>query len=248
MKKNHFHTAIAIFLSVSMALSSCKKDNKIEGKGDTVLEFDHFWANASFKLNQDFVTASNQTVKFTKLKYLTSNYVFVREDGTEYAVPESYYLTDVATPSTLKLSIKNIPAGNYKGIQFIVGVDSARNTSGAQEGALATTNDLYWNWNTGYVFLKAEGTSPQNPMGFTYHIGGFKTPHAAQRTITFDFGSERLKVRKDKEVVIHAKVDVKKLFNNIDVSSLTMVHMPGPNAMKLADNYATMYSFEHLHN
>lgn len=248
MNTNFYASAFAILLALSATLSSCKKDDVIEGNGDTSLELEHVWGGAAFALNQDYTTESNQTVKFTKLKYLTSNYVFIKDDGSEYAVPESYYLTDAATASSTLLSIKNIPSGDYKGLRFIVGVDSARNTSGAQEGALATTNDLYWSWNTGYVFFKAEGSSPQSPMGFTYHVGGFKGATAAQRTITLDFGSSRLQVRKGKEVEVHAQVDIKKFFTGVDVSTTNMVHMPGADAMKLADNYATLFSFEHVHN
>lgn len=248
MKVNFYASAFTLLLAFSVSLFSCNKDELIEGTGDTVLELEHVWGSAPFALNKDFTTESNQTVKLTKLKYLTSNYVFIKDDGSEYFVPESYYLTDVANPNSTMLSLKNIPSGNYKGLRFIVGVDSARNTSGAQEGALATTNDLYWSWNTGYIFFKAEGSSPQSSTGFSYHVGGFKGATAAQRTITFDFGSSRLQVRKGKEVTVHAKVDVRKFFSGVDVSTTNRVHMPGADAMKLADNYATLFSFEHVHN
>ena len=36
--------------------------------------------------------------------------------------------------------------------------------------------DMYWTWNSGYIFFKMEGTSPAaTGMGnsFMYHIGGF---------------------------------------------------------------------------
>ncbi|MCS6818756.1 MAG: hypothetical protein RMJ53_02570 [Chitinophagales bacterium] len=246
MKNNNLYILLLFLLAV--ILHSCKKDESPEGNGNAEVEMENVWSAQSFALNTDYITAGNQTLKFTKLKYYVSNFVFIKDDGTEYKVPESYYLVNAADPASSKLKFKDLPAGDYKGLRFIVGVDSIRNTSGAQEGALATTNDMFWNWNTGYVFFKAEGTSPQAPSGFTYHIGGFKAPHSAIRTISFDFGSDRLKVRKGKEVVVHAKADIKKLFNNIDVSSPSMVHMPGPNAVKFADNYATLFSYDHVHN
>jgi hypothetical protein len=245
MKFNLLSLTIIASLFFSLSISSCKKDT---GKTTVTLELEHKWANAAFSLNNDFTTESNQTVNLSKLKYLLSNFVFKKSDGTEYKVPESYYLVNALTPSTFMLDFQDIPEGDYTSVKFIVGVDSARNTAGAQKGALATTNDLYWDWNMGYVFFKAEGTSPQNAMGLTYHIGGYGGAEAAQRTITLDFAGNKLLVRNSKEVEVHASVDIKKVFKNVDVASLGMVHMPGANALKIADNYATLFEFEHVHN
>jgi len=247
MKTNFLSIAAFAAILLTVTISSCKKDS-MEGTGSVEYELEHYWASTAFALNTDYVTSETQTVKLSKFKYLVSNFRLVKADGSEYAVPESYFLVDASVPSSVKVMLKEIPSADYKSLKYIVGVDSARNTAGAQTGALATTNDLYWSWNSGYIFMKAEGTSPQNSMGISYHIGGFKDANAAQREITINFGSESLQVRKGNEVVVHAKADVKKLFNGFDVSTTSMMHMPGPKALQLADNYAQMFSFEHLHN
>ncbi len=244
MKFNFINVCAIAALLFSFSITSCKKNN------DTTVTFDleHRWANTAFSLGQSYVTAGGDSVNLSKLKYLLSNFVFVKSDGSEYKVPESYYLVNALTPSSFYLDFKDIPEGDYTSVKFIVGVDSARNTAGAQTGALATTNDLYWDWNMGYVFFKAEGTSPKNAMGITYHIGGYGGANAAQRTIAIDFAGSKLQVRSGKAVELHASVDVKKVFTNIDLASMAMVHMPGANALKIADNYATLFTFEHVHN
>src|SRR5690606_18580217 len=72
------------------------------------------------------------------------------------------------------LDIDNVPAGYYVEIQYTMGVDSEKNVSGAQVGALSLSNGMFWDWNSGYIMLKAEGYSPQaENNGFAFHLGGF---------------------------------------------------------------------------
>ena len=247
MKLNFLSISTIVLFVISLSFSSCKKDD-VTGTGNVELELEHAWATSAFALNTDYTTSENQTVKLSKFKYLLSNFRLVKADGSEHAVPESYFLVDASKTASLKLMLKDIPSADYTTLKYIVGVDSARNTSGAQEGALATTNDMYWSWNSGYIFMKAEGTSPQNAMGISYHIGGFAGANAAQREIVINFAGDKLKVRNGNEVMIHVKGDVKTLFNGFDISTTSMMHMPGAKAVQLANNYAQMFSYLHLHN
>ena len=43
------------------------------------------------------------------------------------------------TPESLNFTIKDVPYGKYKSVEFLIGVDSVRNFSGAQYGALAVS-------------------------------------------------------------------------------------------------------------
>ena len=77
----------------------------------------------------------------------------------------------------------------------MIGVDSARNTSGAQLGALDPANSMFWSWNSGYIFVRMEGNSPQSTQPYNklqFHIGGFK---GATNCIKgeFDFSEETLR-------------------------------------------------------
>ena len=42
-----------------------------------------------------------------------------------------------------------------------LGVDSLRNVTGVQTGALDPAMDMYWTWNTGYVMAKLEAAAQQ---------------------------------------------------------------------------------------
>ncbi|MBS1734667.1 MAG: hypothetical protein JST02_15340, partial [Bacteroidetes bacterium] len=91
----------------------------------------------------------------SKLKYYISNLVFSGNGKDQEA--DTYFLVNAANESNA-FDI-TLPAGNYSSIQFLLGVDSIRNCSGAQTGALDPMNDMFWTWNSGYVMFKLEGSS-----------------------------------------------------------------------------------------
>lgn len=241
------------FISLALlGLYSCQNNNENEPANVTVY-FEHKFNTSSFALNTNYVNGSGDTVNFSKLKYYISNVELISAGGENWKETESYHLIDVSQSSSLSFSLNNVPGGEYTGIKFLVGVDSVRNVSGAQTGALDPANEMFWSWSTGYIFFKAEGTSPQSSNGtFTYHIGGFAGPNHALRWVTINFGSENLLVGANHEREVHLKVDVKKLFDgsNYTLSVANVHHQMMVNAVSasIANNYAEMYSLDHIHN
>ena len=139
----------------------------------------------------------------------------------------------------------------------MLGVDSVRNVSGAQTGGLDPAKGMFWTWSSGYIFFKLEGSSPKSgdvQKNLTYHIGGFQGPYKAQRNFTFDFGSVTANVTTTFNPEVHLTVDLNKFFGAkkiIDVSATGYYnHMTANDSINkiLADNYAEMISFEHIHN
>jgi hypothetical protein len=120
---------------------------------------------------------------------------------------------------------------------------------------------MYWGWNSGYIFFKMEGASaaaPVDPSGqhkFRYHIGGFGGYSAATinniKTITIDLNAGGIpKVRQGREANVHLMVDVLKLFNgttNISIATNPTV-MFSDFSVKVANNYASMFSHDHTEN
>jgi hypothetical protein len=215
------------------------------------IELDAEVNGGPFALNTEYTKADGQTFKATKFKYLFSNVKLTRADGTEYLVPESYYLVDAAVPTSTHFLLNNVPVGNYTGMSFILGVDAVRNSSGAQTGALDPGNDLYWSWSQGYIFLKMEGTSAQSPTSaLVFHVGGANNI----RTISPSFGTAVLPVVGGHIPEIHMGVNPLALFenaaapaNNVNFVSTYNV-MAGADATRIADNYtAGMFTVEHIH-
>ena len=253
-----------LFLLLTLStftFTSCKKDkdddtNQPDPAPNTAsmrLELEHVFGDANFALNTPYVSASGDTLNFNLFRYYISNLVLVKTDGSEYVVPESYYLVDQSVPTSRLITISDVPVADYKGFRFMLGVDSTRNVSGNQVGALDPANNMFWSWNTGYIFLKAEGTSPQSSgMGgsFAYHLGGFRTSNntKANQTIAHTFNGELMSVKPNAIPQLHVKVDVSKLFTGVSVDANPMVHMPGAMAASMMENFATGVEYEHLHN
>ena len=118
---------------------------------------------------------------------------------------------------------------------FLLGVDSLTNVSGAFGGDLDPIKGMYWAWNSGYINLKLEGTSPGSPYpshGFELHLGGYLPPNAtAQRVVLPEPGSEGVVVR----------VDILPLLEAADVRTKCNVMSPGDAAVRLSRVAATMF-------
>ena len=201
-----------------------------------------------------YTNSSNESFNVTRLKYYISKVQFYKVDALVYEMPDSYFLVDESNQSTTKLVIPNVPGGGYTSVRFTIGVDSARNVSGAQTGALDPANGMFWTWSSGYIFFKLEGTSPASTQvgnSYIYHIGGYNSTNNANREVEVDFAGESLIVNGAREAEIHVIADILKVFstpNTISIATLNTQMGPGVNALLIADNYKQMFSFDHLHN
>lgn len=252
------HISILLISTIAISLVSCKKDSvpTNDEKGALTLEFDHIVNSEPLVLEtKDYQNANGDSFKVTVFKYYISNITLTKADGSSYKVPESYYLIDASKPSSFLNNVNDIPAGDYTNISFIIGVDKERNLAGAQTGALDPTLGMFWTWNSGYIFVKMEGSSPQSTAAnhtLTFHIGGIIDPNNTIRTYSKDFVSGNpLRIRADKKPQLHFKVNVASLFTgieNTDFSTLNFT-MGGANSVKVANNYATgLFQLDHTHN
>ncbi|HEX4886641.1 MAG TPA: MbnP family protein [Luteibaculaceae bacterium] len=255
-----FTYSIFLFLFV---LISCTKENTpptppqpIETPtGEMILDLDPKWGAGDLILGQTYTNASNESITPTVFRYYVSNVALTTTTGEIWNQTESYYLVDHANGKQA-LVITGVPEGAYRSISFSIGVDSLRNVSGAQEGALDPIKGMFWSWNTGYIFSKFEGTSPQSTEAnqrFSYHVGGFKSPNNALRRVTLSFPHEEhggVEVNRMATPEVHIHADASGLFNRshaISVASDHICHMPGALAMKIADNYQGIFTIDHVH-
>ncbi len=259
---------IIIVLAVT-TFAACKKDKTPEYnigiKGELSVEFDNIAGSSDLQLNTaTYTNALGESFKVTKFKYYVSNFVLTNTSGVTYTVPQDscYFLIDESDASTHE-AVLRIPEGEYKTLTFTIGVDSLRNTKDVSErtGVLdpaGTASDMYWGWNSGYIFMKFEGTSPViTGMGnaFMYHIGGFggySSPSPNNiKVITLDLTTRgTAKVKQAKGTNIHLMADVLKIVNgatNISFASLSMVHAIAPG-VPLANNYTAMFVHDHTEN
>jgi hypothetical protein len=187
--------------------------------------------------------------------YYLSNFVFTDEKGNKFVEPESYYLLRAQDPSSLQLNFKNIPIAKYKTVEFVIGVDSTRNFSGAQIGALDPKYGMFWTWSTGYIMARLEGTSPQSSdanKAIAYHIGGFRNLFNVIRKVKLEL-PEMAAVSAQSTPIIDMNADVAKWFTYIGFSNFSFSKWPlvtteGEEAFHIANNYATMFSINSVKN
>jgi hypothetical protein len=140
MNKFRSGFAAALMLSAAVFFTSCHKDEVIDGFGDVVIEMDNIAGSSSLAFGSKYVTANGDTVQFSTFNYYVSNFVLVNENGTEYVIPRdsSYFLCKHDDPASREITLRNVPAGNYKAVKFIIGVDSLKSVSRASAWACST--------------------------------------------------------------------------------------------------------------
>ncbi|MCB9063608.1 MAG: hypothetical protein H6551_00535 [Chitinophagales bacterium] len=216
-------------------------------KAEMHFNFHQYFGNEEIVFNTgNYTTAQSEQITISTFNYWITNIKFVKEDGSEYVEPESYRLIRGDKHATHHFHVEDVPAGTYKGIKFMIGVDVPRNTSGAQTGALDPTinPDMFWSWSTGYIQAKLEGTSPQSTEtgnAYQYHIGGVAAGTETPREVMLDFPNTITVGEQAGSMVI--KADAAKWFPTpMPIASMAIMTHPGAGASKIADNYAKMFS------
>ncbi len=247
-------------MAATMFATSCDKKNNTpvtppvtDTTGSVAIHVENVAGDKPLQLNSEtYVNANGDSFTVRMYKYYLTNFRLVKEDGTEYVQPESYYLINQADEASFKFNIDNVPSGKYTHIRFMQGVDSVRNVSGAQDGALDPLHGMFWTWSTGYIMAKIEGNStsvPTSAGNLIFHLGGF-TRNGAVKEIEIPL-TETIVVGKEKNPAIYLRSDILKWFTgsaNIDFSTTYNVMEPGFTSTLLVENYSKMMSVTKVTN
>lgn len=250
---------ILIFALISALFSACSDDATSPlvtpaAAGELSLTFDARVGNADFALNKDF-TVGSQTLSFTKLRYWVSNMVLVDTKGTEFIVPDSYFLMEEVGELDLSgtindkliypankretITLKGIPAGEYKSVKFSIGVDSRRNDNlSLRAGELSIANgmsSIVWMWHSSYIFSSLAGSVKQGSETKTFKVE--TGLNANYKTMAIDFAAP-VNSAAAKGVVLH--VDVAKILDGIDlIKNPTINAATAPLMSTVATNQVT---------
>lgn len=243
---------LALLLPATIFLSSCKDKTKdpepTPAAGNMKIRVDYVFGadQQPWQLNKTFVQAkTGDSLSFTTFRYYVSNIKLKKSDGTWWSQPESYFLLDASIDNGSTISVSDVPAGTYTQMEYTMGVDSLRNVSGAQNGALSLSNGMFWDWNTGYIMLKAEGYSPDAANnGFAFHLGGFSGANNIVTVKTADFASPVLTIQNGKTPVIKLLANPARLWHSSpSVSVKATIHAPSPEAKIMALDFYNNISF-----
>jgi hypothetical protein len=266
MKRFSFY--ILALIALSLVFTSCNKsttsDPQPEKKGNLVLKFDNVVGNSNLVFNTNYTNAAGNTFNINMLRYFISNIKLTNSNGQVFVIPQdkSYFLVDESIATSQKITLTDIPEGDYSQVSFTIGVDSLRSTKPVEQrtGALDVSGQaagMYWSWNSGYIVVKIEGTSPQSTATnntIKYHIGGFGGYSSVAmnniKTTTLSFGNDKASVRENRNAPeAHILVDILKVFNGTTNFNFATQHtvMSGNNSKLAADNYVSMFSYDHMH-
>lgn len=210
--------------------------------GKLRLVFHHQVGKKPLELGTPCRNSLGDSITIESFRYYVSNFILTDNKGRQWKMDPQYFLIDEERPDSKIITIQ-VPDSNISQIGFLLGVDSIRNVSGIQTGALDPLKGMFWTWNSGYIMAKLEGTAERSPSPghrFTYDIGGFRFGMNTAREIRLNISSASQPVRE-----LHITADINQWFagaSQINLAETPVCHTPGSLAMRFADNYQNMFS------
>lgn len=270
---NSFYKKSFLFagLALSIILTSCQEDDTdpalLEADGAASLMIDARFSNADFELEKAFRAPSgNQeiTYTFSSLRYWVSNVTLIDEKGVEYLVPDSFYLMEETGEIPVQdgtygkvypankrevIELKDIPAGNYTGLKFNIGVEPKYNDNlSIRAGELNALNGMAsasWMWFTSYIFTSAAGkmalaSSPDQVQNFFWETGS--NDMFAEKEIEFP---TVIRISSATTSAIDMELDMQKVMNLEGAWDTRVIGATQVEEMtRLRDNYVNAISIK----
>jgi hypothetical protein len=244
---------LALLLVALLGLSACR-DARLPAT-ELDIEISHVAGAAPLVLGSEITMPAGESLKVTRLQYYLSNLRLLRPDGSGWTpthdpkTADGYWLVDLAKPDSQHVVINGAPAGEYSGIELLIGVDSARNGAGAQTGALDPALGMFWTWATGYIHFKLEGHSPastERDQAVALHLGG----EGVQRSVFLSFAPKPLRLAPDLRSTVHLHADLDGLLGGETPLSFakTALVMQAAEGKAVAARLPAFLKLDHLHH
>ncbi len=174
------------------------------------------WQNQVLELGKYYPIANIDSIKVDAVKFYITDISLWNQGKQVYVDPTKYHLIDLELNNKVSL---NLPSKlTYDTIQFLIGTDSAANSSGAMAGDLDAMYGMYWAWQSGYINVKIEGSSSvckTRKNAFQYHLGGFLSPNQTIQQLAFATTSNSINVA----ILIDSMLQPQSLMINPEVMS-----------------------------
>ncbi|HNS13542.1 MAG TPA: hypothetical protein PKM97_13085 [Bacteroidia bacterium] len=251
--KNKLTYAVLALLALSVTFTGCEEDEDPQPQNPTTAELifhlHTLVGNNSVAYGTTYQTASGRSFNISDFQYYLSNIVLIKSDGSELPLTGKVIL---ARPTQTAYSLGEVPAGNYLGFKFIMGLDSATNhmdptTYPAGNPLAIQTPSVHWAWSSGYIFMKVEGMvdttlAANGPLDleYFYHIG----MDTFKRNI--DFSTDAFTVTGGVKHEIGIEFDLLDVLANVDMRTENETHTMNnmPLAMKIANNWPSSFTLE----
>ncbi len=264
--KNQFKIFL-YFIILAAAFAGCSKEYSASGiaKSTTPLE-DSFNLTINFipmvdtlKLSFDSTYRNfwKEEYKVSAFKFYVSKFDLINTDsGRTYHIDTAKcFLVDAADSTTWAVKLL-APAFTYNRISFLIGLDSARNMSGKQTGAMDPKKGMFISKTEGYTMAKLEGSSPMSSQSnqIVYSISGFTGDNSVLRkpTLLFPFGNYlQVSSSAGSKNIININANTNAWFFNphqIKISTVPSCTSPGLMAKDISENYSKMFSVDTVIN
>jgi len=235
--KNKLIYTASLSLALALLLASCNGDESVE-KGTLTIQFENLLDGIPLVFEETRYSRDQAEFNISTVKYYISNVKFLDETGQVfYTEPDSYHLIEeTASSKNLTIEIPELVPKEISTIEFSIGIDPDRNLSLDNTGDLDPSNEMAWNWDTGYKFLLLEGEIQEpndSRKGMVYHIGNNEN----YKTIKKEVNTQ---IKSGITTKIEIEAEILSLFDSphyININE-TNVAMGGEDARKIAENYA----------
>lgn len=234
-------------------LAACQKElqpdtNAQTGSFRLNIRFDPVVESHPLLFGSTYTNFFGEPYAVKTFKFYISQIDLVGANGSLHKTDRAnYYLVNEADSASAVISL-DAPAQTYSQLAFVIGVDSAKNVSGAQTGALDPANGMFWTWNSGYIMAKLEGSSPLSGAPdnrIEYHIGGFKGPTSVVRRVVLPLPLNNLPFQPGSINTMTVTANVNAWFHDpfeLRIAKTPVWMTPGDTSKRIAENYARMFA------
>ncbi|TXK46938.1 hypothetical protein FVR03_09970 [Pontibacter qinzhouensis] len=219
-------------------ISACNdKKEEPEAAASVQVNFSHVVGTEPLQLDEvAYTSPAGDSYRVSNFKYYISNVQLVGAAGEKvYVEPESYHL--MAQGGKVSFELKEVPVGTYEKLVLAIGIDEELNHRIDHQGDLDPSNDMVWDWDTGYKFVSLVGTytGQTKSGGLVFHIGG----DTNYRTLTLDL-PQPLNLQQDGTKQLQLQTDVNQLFQGPNLIDFDTMNSSGHGSSPslIAANYA----------
>ena len=202
------------------------------------IRFEAFVGGEPLEFGKNYPSPNGDgTYMISDFKFYVSNIKLLSDDGSEVFVEEdSYHLVKFQNNSNIySITLDSVSLASYDKISLSIGIDEEANLSSHIAGDLLPTNQMAWNWTSGYKFILLEGRyTPETSdkmIPLIYHIGFSENRRDLEFEIT---GSNEVRFA----------VEINELFENpslIDFHTYPEILFNETQAAMMAANYGNSF-------
>lgn len=260
MKFLKYFAVIALATQI-LSCTSNKEDEILEGEGTIELKFDNAYNSSDLLLNSTtYEAVGTEKIKITTVKYIVSNISLEDSEGNVFTYPKesSYFIIDEADADSQKVTLSNIPEGDFTKITFGIGVDQETYSKGAEgQGELlakAQEMGMMWSWQAGYKFFRFEGNYRSSTIptetAFAFHMGSHGSNLDNYKEVTLPFPNS-IRVREEAKPSVHIVANIVEVLDGETTFLLEnddQIHVDAVKSPQIATNVNQMFMVHHVHN